>query len=300
MLVLWLVGLPTLDVAVAGASAAGGGQRQTERSIFVTVTNEAGEPERGLDAGDFLVNEDGVQRKVLRAELEDGPMRVALLVDNSEAAKQLLNQIRSGLQQFLSALPAAHEVVLVTTGGQLRVHAGGVTTDRVKLNAAARGIFPDPGRGSVLLDALRETDKRFLERAERRWPVFVVITTDGTESSVTRDFEFNQFANRVIARGSVVHALVLATRGGGLQTNVTVNLTRNTGGHYEALAASTALPDRLAALAKLMSDQHAVVSKQYRLVYASEAGDRQTAVQVGVAPGLKIEVLRRRIQRVLY
>jgi hypothetical protein len=300
MLALWPIGLPSPDLAAAGAAAAGAGQRPTERSVFVTVTNEAGAPERGLDAGDFDLREDGVQRTVLRAEIEDGPMRVAVLVDSSEAASQALNHIRSGLQQFLSTLPAAHEIVLVTTGGQLRVHAG-ATTDRAKLNAAARGIFPDAGRGSVLLDALLETDKRFLDRVEKRWPVFVIVTTDGTESSVTRDFEFNRFVDRVIARGSVVHALVLSKRGGGLQTNVSMNLTRNTGGHYEALAASTALPDRMAALAKLMSDQHATVSGQYRLVYASEAANREATVQVRVAgSGLKLEVLRRRVQKALY
>lgn len=299
LLALWPIGLPPAELASAGAPAkAGAGQRRTERGIFVAVTNVAGEPVRDLGAGDFEVREDGVPRTVLKAGLADGPMRVAVLVDNSDAASQSLNNIRSGLQRFLDALPATHEIVLITTGRQLRVRAN-VTTDRAKLNDAAREIFPDSGSGSVLLDALLETDKRFLDRAENRWPVFVVVTTDGAESSTsTRESEFNQFVNRLIERGGVVHALVLSTRGGGLQTAVAVNLTQNTGGHYEALAASTALPEKLAALAKLMNDQHARVSNQYRIVYASEASNPQVAVQVGVVrSGLRLQVLSgRRVQ----
>jgi len=290
---------PARELASAEAPAkAAAAQRRTERGIFVAVTNVAGEPVRDLAAADFEVREDGGPRPVLAAGLADGPMRVALLVDNSDAAGQALNNIRSGLQAFLDALPAAHEVVLITTGRQLRVRAN-VTSDRTTLKDAARNIFPDSGSGSVLLDALLETDKRFLARAENRWPVFVIITTDGAEGSTsTRDSEFNRFVAQLLERGSTVHALLLSTRGGGLQTTVAVNLTQNTGGHYEALAASTALPEKLIALAQLMTEQHARVSTQYRVVYASEATNAQVGIQVGVArPGVTLRVLPgRRIQ----
>jgi hypothetical protein len=286
LLALWPVGLPPADA----------GQRRTEREIFVTVTNVAGEPVLNLGPGDFEVREDGVQRSVIRAGLASDPMRIALLVDNSDAASQSLNSIRSGLEAFLDTLPGTHEIILITTGRQLRVRAN-VTTDRAKLKDAARDIFPDSGSGSVLLDALLETDKRFLDRAENQWRVFVIVTTDGVESSTsTRDSEFNQFVARVVDRGFTVHALVLSTRGGGVQTQVAVNLTRNTGGHYEALAATTALPEKLTALAKLIGDQYTRVANQYRVVYASEAINPQTAIQVGVArPGVTVRVLARRV-----
>jgi hypothetical protein len=49
------------------------------------------------------------------------PMRIAILVDNSQTPLEPLPQIRRGLQQFVNALPPNHELMLVTTGGQMNV-----------------------------------------------------------------------------------------------------------------------------------------------------------------------------------
>src|SRR5437762_1803943 len=78
-------------------------------------------------------------------------------------------------------LPPEHEVMLISTGLQLRVRVQ-PTLDRKKLKDAAAGLFTDGG-GTALMDSVLETDDRFLKKAEERWPVFVILTTDGREVS---------------------------------------------------------------------------------------------------------------------
>jgi len=47
---------------------------------------------------------------------------------------------------------------------------------------AANGLFSDGG-ATPLMDALMEVDDRFMRKVEDRWPVFVLVSGDGAESS---------------------------------------------------------------------------------------------------------------------
>jgi hypothetical protein len=49
------------------------------------------------------------------------PMRIVIMVDNSETPLEPLPQVRRGLQGFINALPPNHELMLVTTGGQMNI-----------------------------------------------------------------------------------------------------------------------------------------------------------------------------------
>lgn len=257
--------------------------QQTERHVFVTVLDQAGAPMLDLGPDDFRLQEDGLARPIVRASLTNEPMRVAVLVDNSEAADRSLTHIRAGLNTFLETLPAEHEMTLITIARQLRVRAE-PTVDRKKLQEAANLIFIDSGSGAVLLDALLETDKRFLQKAEARWPIFVIVTTDGPEGSRRiSDNAYNAFVGSLLARGVIVHAILMSTRGGGFQTQLATNLTQNTQGHYEAIAASTGLPDKLRELAGLMAEQHAKAATQYQVTFTSDSTNQQAAIRVSVA-----------------
>jgi hypothetical protein len=260
------------------------------RQIFVGVTDPGGGAVLDLQAADFQIQELGVPRLVSTAALANTPMRVALLVDTSDAASPHLNNVRAGLQAFLDALPPEHEIALITTGRQLRVREQ-PTTDRKKLKTTAGQLFTDNGSGTVLLDSLLETLDRFLRKPEDRWGVFVVLTTDGDEgSSVTND-RFQRFGRDLLDRASTVHAIVLSNRGDGLPTEVSVGLTQHTGGHYDAMAASNALPEKMKALADLMAAEHGKMSTRYRVTFMSGAADPLAKVDVTVQrPGVKIDI----------
>ena len=143
------------------------------------------------------------------------PMRVAILVDTSAGTASAIVQIRSGVQAFLEALPAEHEVLLVTTGRRTQVRVP-PTMDRSKLKDSAAGLLSETGP-TPLMDALIEVDERFMRKAADRWPVFLVITGDGAESSKPGDDQaFNRWIADIARRGVSANAVVLKISGNGL------------------------------------------------------------------------------------
>jgi len=205
-----------------------------------------------------------------------------------------LTHLRAGAIAFLDALPPEDEVLLVTTGRQARVRVP-PTTDRAKLKKAAGGLFGD-GAGTVLMDGLMEIDDRFFKKADDRWPVFVIFTSDGTESSAgAREKEFTKWNVAVGARGVTVHAFVFKTgKGSGMPEVVANNLTRNTGGRYDAMNTTNALPDKMKALAEQLALDHRKMEAWYELDFQTDSTDFKP-IDVGVArTGVRLEISDRR------
>lgn len=139
------------------------------RHVFVNVTDAKGARVEGLTATDFTITEGGQPRVVSKAGPATDPMRVALMLDTSDAAATALSHMRAGAVALLDAFPPEDEVILITTGRQMRVRVQ-PSTDRKKLKETAAGLFTD-GAGTVLLDGLLEIDDRFFKKADDRWPV---------------------------------------------------------------------------------------------------------------------------------
>src|SRR4051812_47073393 len=234
--------LPFLAPVAALALTAAAPQAQSKsagkmhvRHIFVSVTDGKGATVEGLAAADFTVSEDGQPRVVSKAGPATDPMRIALMLDTSDAAAPALTHMRAGAIAFLDALPPEDEVILITTGRQMRVRVP-PSTDRKKLKETAAGLFTD-GAGTVLMDGLLEIDDRFFKKADDRWPVIVLFTSDGTESSTgSREKEFMKWSPQLAPRGITVHAFVLKTpKGSGMPEIVAENLTNNSGGRYDVM-----------------------------------------------------------------
>jgi hypothetical protein len=279
------------SVAAAALTAAG---KLQPRHVFVRVVDQRGAPVEGLATTDFQLTEGGVSRVVTHAAPAKDPMRVALFLDTSDAAAPALSHLRAGAIGFLDTLPPEDEVLLVTTGRQARVRVP-PTTDRRKLKEAAGGLFGD-GAGTVLMDGLMEIDDRFFKKADDRWPVFVIFTSDGTESSAgAREKEFNKWNVAIGARGVTVHAFVFKTgKGGGVPEVVANNLTRNTGGRYDAMNTTNALPDKMKALGEQLALDHRKMEAWYELDFQSDSTDFKP-IDVGVArPGVRLEISDRR------
>jgi hypothetical protein len=198
------------------------------------------------------------------------------------------------LNAFLDALPPEYEVALISTAGQIGVRQT-PTTDRAKLQAAANRFTADGG-GNAFLDTLLETDRRFLKSAPDRWPVLVILTTDAGEMDGRPSVErFNAFAQDFLGRGGNAHALVIKGTNTGLITDLALHLSNNTGGVYEGLAISTALGDKMKALAtRLAADQQAMVNR-YAIEFVGDTKGAQTIeVRLPSRDGLKIQISGRR------
>ena len=278
-----------LALTVALPAQSKGGKMHVRR-IFVSVTDNKNTPVDGLTASDFMVAEAGVTRVVSHAGPAKDPMRIALMLDTSDAAASALTHMRAAVANFLDALPPEDEVILITTGRQMRVRVP-PTTDRKKLKDAAAGLFTD-GAGTVLMDGLLEIDERFYKKADDRWPVFVIFTSDGTESSTgSREKEFMKWTPLLGPRGFTVHAFVLKTpKGSGMPDVVVENLTHNTGGRYDVMNTTTALPDKMKALGEQLALDHRNMSMWYELDFQTDASELGP-VNVGVQrDGVRLQI----------
>src|SRR3954463_6171900 len=251
--------VPFLAAAIAITPAAASPQSKGKmhvRHIFVSVTDATGAPVPGLTAADFKVLEGGQPRVVAKAGPATDPMRIALMLDTSDAAATALTHMRAGAAAFLDALPPEDEVILITTGRQMRVRVQ-PTTDRRKLKDAAGALFTD-GAGTVLMDGLLEIDDRFFKKGDDRWPVIVLFTSDGTEASTgSREKEFMKWSPQLAQRGITVHAFVLKTpKGSGMPEIVAENIANNSGGRYDVMNTTTALPEKMKALGEQLAKDH--------------------------------------------
>ena len=138
-------------------------------------------------------------------------MKVALIVDNSDAAEGSLNSLRDGLLGFLDTLPTQHEVGLFTIAGQTRLRVD-FTTDRDELRGQAEALFVERHTATLLLDGLVEIWKRRFSDDDP-WPVFVVVAYDGPEASrAVQEEEFNEFTHKLYDRAATMH-VILVSRG---------------------------------------------------------------------------------------
>ena len=153
-----------------------------EAQLFVRVMSQTGEVVTDVTADEFVVEEDGVPCRIVSAQL-GLPMKIALLVDNSEPAQESFTQLREGLAAFLDTLPPQHEIAFFTIARQI-LRVVDFTNDRETLKEATGRIFADRSSGAVVLDGLVETWRRRFEDDDF-WPVFVLVGYDGPKRART-------------------------------------------------------------------------------------------------------------------
>lgn len=269
-LVSLAVALGATAVIVAARSSAGTPvePRQAapgrERGMYVSVVNQDGAPVPGLSAREFVVREDGVAREVLMAEKADDPVTIALLVDNSQAATPVMSDVRRALKGFVEQMGGTNPIT-VTTFAERPTILQDYTLVIPQLTKAVERLFPVPGSGAYLLQALRDVSAGFAKRDFERG-VMVVITTEGQEFS---DLNYMQVVPDLRESGAALEAIVLrsrsapdprdeAARDRGIVLDVG---PRVTGGRRVDLLTSMALDGALKKLATQLTNE-------YRITYA--------------------------------
>ena len=263
--------LPALLAASAcllGLLAAPLRGQDNERSLFVSVLDEDGAPVPGLAADEFAVEEDGVEREVLRAGPARSPMQVAVLVDTSAAAGFAIRDIRNGLERLVPVLAEGNDVALISYGGPPRVLVE--STRRLdRLRDGIGLVFSFPESAAYLLDALMETARgsNGARPPGRRWSWWPRKASTSAATTIGGP------ATRFRLPGVATHVLVVQQRGNTAlrgdpfsfsneilqRDRALAQLPEATGGQRYDLLLSTALPDRMGALAEVMTNQYRVV-----------------------------------------
>jgi VWFA-related protein len=169
--------LACLTIETATPAAQRGDAR--ERTLFVGAVDTAGEPVSGLGAEAFVIREDGVRREVLRVARATEPIDVAVLIDNSEAARDDITLFRESLSKFVSKMAPGNHVALIGLADRPTILVD-YTDDTKRLTQATGRLFPMNGSGMTLLDAMVETSQG-LQKRETPRAVMVPVITDGVE-----------------------------------------------------------------------------------------------------------------------
>lgn len=181
------------------------------------------------------------------------PLRVVVIVDSSTNMASMLTEFRAGLHSFVDTIPDDVEVVLVSTGGQLRVRLA-PTFDKALMHAAASRFASDGGANSFL-DTLLEADQRFIRPASDRRPIVIALTTDQPALSEARIDAYNIFLDTFLQRRGRAHGVVIRGVNSGVVSRVLENLTKNTDGVMTMMAMPNSLATRMRELAEQVAAQ---------------------------------------------
>jgi VWFA-related protein len=247
-------------VASASRSPVFGQAGVRERTLYVSVLNEKGEPLDGLGPDDFVVREDGVRREVLRASRAVEPIDIALLVDNSLAAEDDIRNIRDALTKFVERMHADNPITIITLADRPTI-VQDYTNNLTLLKNAIGRLFAQPGSGMMLLDAIVEVS-RGLGKRENPRAVIVPVITEGTEFS---NLHYQSVLDALKASGAALHVMTIGTPAKGFDDPIKNRATvldqgpRRSGGGRDTVLSSMAMTTTLERKARELKSQYKVV-----------------------------------------
>ena len=282
-------------VVALALSAPAAAEAQALGRLYIEALDGDGQVVSGLTASDFVVLEDDTRVNIVSVEAV-GPMKVALLIDNSDRMSQMnaLNPLQDAMETFFDTLGPEHEVSVFTIARNVQRRVP-FTTDRDELKASAEEIFLDSGAGAVLLDGIREVRERHYE-GDETLPVMVLILTDGRENSRNHgDREYADFVESLVVDGVMVNVLQVSGGSSGssgardIMRGYARNIADNTGGVYETISAVTGMPEWMRRYAERLNAHHAEVSKRYRVLYEAPE-PRGAQISAGARQGVDIRL----------
>ena len=275
-----------LGVAVCAATTTVQAQRQFQ--FFAHFADAAGKPVGGVKDTDISVQEDGANGKVLSVEPIDWPVKVALLIDNGTGSADRLTHTREGVKGLIKALPPNVEVSLQTTAPQPRFLVR-PTTDKGALLSGVDLLTPDSSAGRFV-EGLIEAAARFeKEKADKEkglfFPVIVIVGSLTAEGSSIRDRDVQRLFQQLAARAMTTHVVMVGPTNQSGTVNVSnaiqigINATKQTGGRYESIAATTRLQTLLPEIGAQIDEADQRQRTQYRVTFERPEG--KSGPQVG-------------------
>jgi hypothetical protein len=255
----------TTAAALVALSLSPLGAQSNQRSMYVSVLNDAGAPVPNLGPSDFIIREDNVAREVLRVAPATDPMQIVLLVDNSQAARPYIIDIRNALQEFVTTMGAPsdasgrNELAIIALADRPTTLTD-FTFSRAQLLKGIDRIFSQSQSGSLLLEGIIDASKALKKRDARR-PVIVAIATEGPELS-------DRYYDLVLAplkdSGAAFHAIIVSSLRGDVSDAardrgvVLDRGTSETGGRRDNVLSSMSLQPKLRELADELTHQYRV------------------------------------------
>lgn len=253
-----------MAAALVSAGLAVPASAQTNpRTVLVTaVEKSGGEPVDTLAPDDVIVREDGVAREILKVTPSTAPASLVLIVDNSQASRRAVQDLRLAVTQFIENFAGPHEITIVGIADRPTVLAG-PTRSKPALEEALGRVFAQSGSGAYLLEAILE-QARALQKREPERAAIIAITSQGAEFS---DRPPQTVMEAVGASGATLHVIELQDTEqapplsqGVRDRNVVLDRgTSETGGQRELVLSNLGLREVLQKVGRIATSQFEVV-----------------------------------------
>jgi len=278
------IALGTAFVVVGSAAAVA----QQQFVFFASIADSTGAPVTALAPDDLKIVENGAEGKVVKIEPIDWPIRLQILVDNGTGMGEALVQIRNGLKGLVMAIPDGIEMSLITTAPQPR-NVVKPTTDRQAIIQGVDRITPDGG-AARFVEALNEAAARVDKEKGNYFPVIVILGSTTAEGSQVLERDVQRMRQRFVDRAATVHVIMVnvgarseTSFGGANQTNVGIAVAKDTGGRYEAIAASTRIATLLPEIGEQVAKSHLRQSHQFRITFQRPGSASGAVGEIGMA-----------------
>jgi len=262
-------------VGVGLLSAAVAAQTSKQIQIFASILDGSGAPATKVEPGDLRLMENGMEAKVTKVEPVNWPVKMQILLDNGIGIGSAnIQQLKSGVQGLIAALPENLEVTLVSTAPQPRFLTK-PSTDRAAVQKGLDVLAPDGGAGRFV-ESLNEATQRIEKDKGDYFPVIIRISTPAGDANV-RDNDINQLNKRLETRPTTVHVIIFnngsgSGSGGANQTQVGISVTKYTGGKFENINAPTRIAPLLSEWGKEVATMVERQSHQFRVTADRPSG----------------------------
>jgi VWFA-related protein len=262
------------------------------KSFYVSVLDESGKPVKDMAPEEFAMREDGRDVQIVSVGPAQAPLMVVFLVDTSDSAVKLTQDIRRGVSAFIKELHTVRNdaAIQLMEFGQAAVATTPFSTDDEVLTKALDRMVGKPTADAVMMEAMQSAAN---ELAKRPSPRRAVVSFNAEPSreligdtnrikdafrksvaqfwSVSLQLTDTEFRAGVSPNGRTTAAATMnlgATRNAAL-----TQLAQQTGGQHEMINA----PSAIEGLFKQYAD---ALTYQYEIVYKSPNKNAKV-VQVG-------------------
>jgi hypothetical protein len=264
-LVLLLV--PAVAIPL-NARAQGG----VDKSLFISVLDEAGKPVKDIVTDDIRIMEDGVERQVVAVKPASQPISVAVLVDTAQGSRETdkygtpeeyVRDIRNGVATFGKTLlgQSPNAVVSLTEFGQAAVTIVPFTSKPDEYMKGVNRVVARPGVGSVLLEALSQVNKDLAKQPSTRRAIVSLNLEPSDEQSRQNE---KQIIEDFAKSGAQLWSL--SVQRGGLKNSkrdlVINQFAKVTGGQRDFIVGISAVEGILKGYADALTYQYEVVFKR--------------------------------------
>ena len=161
------------------ADGAAGTLAATERTVYVTVTDNKGAPVPDLTAADLVVKEGGKEREITKVAPATAKMRLTLAVEERLIADA---SIRQSIFDFLKRISDYAEIRMITIG--LRNHTVAEYTSSLEVLVGAINKFTlNPMKDSNVAEGVLEIASHYADTKVER-PVLIVLALSGGQAGV--------------------------------------------------------------------------------------------------------------------